>query len=81
MKKIVKFGAPWCGPCKMQDRILESLISAGYNVEKIDIDENSELADKYDVMNVPTIIIFEDNKEIHRFIGLTQKDKLIEVMN
>lgn len=79
--KAIKFGAPWCGPCKMQDKILDELISEGYEIEKINIDEQEEIALKYDVMTVPTIIIFDEGKEVDRFIGLTQKDKLIEALS
>lgn len=79
--KAIKFGAPWCGPCRMQDKILDELISEGYDIEKVDIDEHEELAEKYDVMTVPTTIIFDEEHEVKRFIGLTQKDKLIEALS
>ena len=80
--KIMKFGAPWCGPYKIQDKILNELIDEGYEVEFVNVDEQEELAIKYDVMNVPSIIIFDnDNNEVNRFIGLTQKNVLIEALS
>lgn len=79
--KAIKFGAPWCGPCKVQDKILDELISEGYDIEKINIDDKEELALKYDVMSVPTIIIFDGETEVERFIGLTQKNKLVEALS
>ena len=80
MKKILKFGAPWCGPCKMQDKILDELISEGYDVKKINVDEQEEIAYLYEVRNLPVIIILEDDKEVNRFVGLTQKKELIEAL-
>lgn len=80
--KAMKFGAPWCGPCKMQDKILDELIAEGYDIEKVDIDKQEELAEKYEVMSIPATIIFDDEgNEITRFIGLTQKNKLIEALS
>lgn len=76
MSKIVlmDFMAEWCGPCKMQDPIIEELKKEfGDKVEfkKIDVDKNGELADKYDVHAVPTLIIENDGKIFKRYTGLT----------
>lgn len=80
--KIMKFGAPWCGPCRVQDKILNEMVDEGYNVEFINVDEHEELADKFGVSNVPSIIILDDeNNEVNRFIGLTQKNVLIEALS
>ena len=82
MKKILKFGAPWCGPCKMQDKILDELINEGYNVEKVNVDENEALAEQYDVVSIPVIVILNDkDEEVNRFIGLTRKNTLIEALS
>ena len=80
--KLVKFGAPWCAPCRKQDKILDELLAEGYDVEKVNIDESRERAEINDVLSVPTIIIFDDEgKEVDRYIGLTQKDILIEALS
>ena len=80
--RIVKFGAPWCGPCKFQDKILNELVDEGYDVEFVNVDEHEELANKYGILNVPAMIIFDDEEnEVHRFIGLTQKKDLLEVLS
>lgn len=79
--KIMKFGAPWCGPCKVQDKILNEMIDEGYNVEFINVEEHEELIDKFRIFNLPSIIILDDeNNEVKRFIGLTQKNVLIEAL-
>lgn len=79
--KILKFGAPWCGPCRIQDKILDELQSEGYDVEKINVDEHEELAEKHDVMSVPTILILDGETEVKRFTGLTQKNTIVDVLN
>ena len=78
--KIVKFGAPWCGPCKIQDKILDEMISEGYEVEKVNVDEDEDRATKNGILSVPTTIIYCDDEEVKRFVGLTQKKQLMEVM-
>ena len=59
---LVDFFATWCGPCKMLSPILEEIseIKENFDIAKIDIDENTELAEKYGIESVPTMIIFKD---------------------
>ena len=75
MKKILRFTASWCGPCKMLAKTLED-VDLGMPIEVIDIDENSELAQKFGVRGVPTLIMVEDDKEIKRQVGLAQLKQL-----
>lgn len=84
-KKLLKFGAVWCGPCKFQDKILEEIKDEHpeLSITLIDVDseEGELLADKHGVKNIPTIIILdEDGDEQERFMGLTQKKVLLEAM-
>lgn len=69
---IIDFFATWCGPCQMIAPVLEE-ISKTYSDEveifKVDIDENQEVAMRYSIMSVPTIIFFKDGKEIERHVG------------
>lgn len=78
--KIVKFGAPWCGPCKVQDKILDELISEGYEVEKVNVDEQEDRTARLGILSVPTTIIYDGETEVERFVGLVQKNKLIEAL-
>jgi thioredoxin 1 len=85
-RKIVKYGAPWCGPCKMQNAILEELHKnfPEVDIEYIDIDsEEGEIsAEKHGIMGVPSIIIYdEDGDESKRFVGLTQKVALLDALH
>lgn len=79
MIRIVKFGAPWCGPCRVQDPILDELSQEGYDVEKINVDENEELVEKYDISTVPTLLFFDDGKLVERKTGLMRKDEIKKI--
>lgn len=76
---IVDFFATWCGPCKMLSPILEKVAedSKGeFNIVKIDVDENYDVAKKYGIMSVPTMIIFKDGDEQEKIVGLRQKNQI-----
>ena len=60
---LVDFWATWCGPCRMQGPAVEKLAEEGYNVGKINVDDEGELAERYHVMNIPTLIIFKTAKK------------------
>ncbi len=84
---LVDFFATWCGPCKMQGPILEQLkttVGDKANIIKVDIDRNAELANRYRVQSVPTLIIFKNGEPQWRASGLHQaadlEAKLREVM-
>jgi len=68
------FYADWCGPCKTQDPILDSLEEEWTDVEfeKIDVDEQQEIANEYQVRSLPTLVVENDNGIVERFIGVTQ---------
>lgn len=78
---IIVFGAEWCGPCKTLYPLLESILEAGNNVFKIDADESKNIFKEYNVKNLPTIIIFKNGIEYKRIVGLTTKDKILNVLN
>lgn len=79
MIKIIKFGAPWCGPCRVQDPILDEVSQEGYIVEKINVDENEEMVEKYDISTVPTLLFFDNDKLVERKIGLMRKGEILEI--
>lgn len=73
------FRADWCGPCKTQDPILEDLEEDwGDRVEfqEIDVDENQDIANSYQVRSIPTIVVENDDGVVERFVGVTQRDDL-----
>lgn len=76
---VVDFFATWCGPCKMLSPVYEALgndMTEKANFLKVDIDQSMELAQKFEVSTVPTVIIFKDGKAIDRLIGFIPKDNL-----
>ncbi|MBI5022830.1 MAG: thioredoxin [Candidatus Magasanikbacteria bacterium] len=79
---LVDFFATWCGPCKMMLPIVEELAAAGQNfkVAKINVDEANDLAQKYEVMSIPTFIVFKNGKETERVMGTQAKEKLLEML-
>ena len=80
---MVDFYADWCGPCKMMAPIIEEL-SEEYRdiikVGKINIDDNMNLAQKYRVLSIPTIMIFVDGEAKESLVGAVSKEKLVELI-
>ena len=78
---LVDFWAEWCGPCKMIAPILEEIATeqAGkVRVAKVNVDENPGLATKFNVMSIPTMIVFKDGQEAQRLVGARGKPQLLE---
>lgn len=82
---LVDFWAPWCGPCQMMGPVIEEL-SGEYNVEKVkiaklDVDKNQETAGKYQVMSIPTFLVFKGGEVVDKLVGGVQKEKLKEIID
>ena len=77
---LVDFWATWCMPCRMQAPAVEQLSGEGYQVGKVDVDAQSSLAARYQVMNIPTLIVFKDGKEVSRMVGVQSKEDLAEAL-
>ena len=72
---LVDFWAPWCGPCRMQTPILERLadeLGGQVAICKVNVDENAEAAAAFNVMSIPTLIVFRDGTPVKQFVGLQQ---------
>lgn len=80
IKKILKIGAPWCGPCKTLDEQLKLIDSV--EIEKVNVDEDWSIAEKYNIKNVPALIFLdENNNEVTRNVGMitaTSINKIIK---
>lgn len=81
---LVDFYATWCGPCKMLAPVLEQVadeVKEKAVIGKLDIDESLDIAKEFNVMSVPTMILFKDGKEVDRIVGLRQKAQILEAIN
>ena len=74
---LVDFYADWCGPCKMMGAVLETM---DINILKVNVDEYPEIARRFGIMSIPTLIIFEDGKEVAKNIGFMSKEALTEFL-
>ena len=80
-KVLVDFYADWCGPCKMMSPIIEQIaeeIGDNAKVGKLNTDENMNLAEKYEIISIPTIMIFSNGEPVQTFIGVTDKNTILE---
>lgn len=81
---LVDFFATWCGPCKMMAPVLEEVAVAKQGkaaVYKVDVDQEPELAQRFGVMSVPTLIVFKDGSVAHQFVGVQPKQVLEDALS
>src|SRR5262245_2026539 len=81
---VVDFWAEWCGPCKMIAPVLEEIASeqAGkVRVAKLNVDDNPGVSRKFDVMSIPTLIVFKDGQPAKRLVGARPKRALLEELS
>lgn len=79
---LVDFWASWCGPCRMQAPILEAFAKEHPEIKvgKVNVDENHELAEKFAIMSIPSLLAFKDGKLVKTAVGLHDKGGLAELV-
>lgn len=79
-KTLIDFWAPWCGPCRMQSSILEQLEASGAAVKicKVNVDEQPDLAKRFGILSIPTLILMQNGVLKDKQVGLTSLDELNE---
>lgn len=79
---LVDFWAEWCGPCRMVGPTLEEVSNelSTAKIGKVNVDEQPELAVKFNVMSIPTLIVFKDGKAVSTSVGVKSKQAIIEML-
>ena len=78
MKTVKYFSSTWCGPCQTFKPIMNEIANEGHSVQFIDIDQQGDLAQQYNVRSVPTVVIEQNGSEVNRLIGATTKQVILE---
>ena len=80
---IIDFHALWCGPCKVQSPILKEVaaeLGERVRVIKIDVDQNTEIANRFKIQSVPTLMLFKNGEEKYRRAGLHSKSQIMNIL-
>ncbi len=81
---LVDFWAPWCGPCRIMNPIIDELekeLGDKLEVQRINVDEEPQKSEEKGVMSIPTYVVLKDGKEVGRKVGVTSKQDLLSLIN
>ncbi len=79
---VVDFWATWCGPCRMQGKLIDNgaamLEESGIKIGKVNVDEEQELAMRFGILSIPSLLLFRDGQKINSFVGVQQLSTIAE---
>lgn len=81
-KVLIDFFASWCGPCRMVSPIVDEIADerSDIKVVKINVDDDPELASRFGVMSIPTLVVFQNGRELNRLMGARPKEVILEAL-
>lgn len=79
---LLDFWASWCGPCRMVSPVVDAIADENPNIKvgKINVDEQPDLATRFSVMSIPTLLVFKDGKLANKAVGALPKDRILELL-
>lgn len=79
---LIDFYATWCGPCKIMSPIVDEIEAENPDIKvaKVDVDDNDELARKFAIMSIPTIVVFKEGIQEKKFIGVVDKQEIVDAL-
>ncbi len=79
---LIDFWAAWCGPCRMLSPLVEEIAeeTTEFKVCKVDVDDQMALAERHNVMSIPTLVVYKDGKEMNRSLGYISKEEIYQLM-
>jgi thioredoxin 1 len=79
---LVDFWATWCGPCQMLSPVISEISdeAEGFKVIGLDVDKSTDIARKYKVFSIPTLLVFRDGEPVKRSVGVISKDEILEMV-
>ena len=79
---LVDFFATWCGPCKMLSPVIDEIAEEQTELKvcKVNVDDEPELASRYGVMSIPTLVVIRDGKEVNKSVGVVSKEEILALV-
>ena len=79
---LIDFWAAWCGPCRMLSPLVEEISeeTSEFKVCKVDVDDQMALAERHNIMSIPTLVVYKDGKEVNRSLGYISKEEIYQLM-